>query len=70
MIPLRSRVDHKVYPGVTVGDIGNKMGYNSVDNGYLSFHHYRVPRLSLLSRFVSVSKEGEFELLGDPRTLY
>jgi hypothetical protein len=46
------------------------MGYNTVDNGYLSFNQYRVPRLSLLRRFVSVNREGEFELLGDPRLLY
>lgn len=70
MVPIRSRVDHSVYPGLEVGDVGPKLGYNSVDNGYLSFNHYRVARISLLSRFVSVSREGEFELLGDPRAVY
>lgn len=70
MVPIRSRVDHTVYPGVELGDVGTKLGYNSVDNGYLSFTHYRVPKISLLSRFVSVSREGEFELLGDPRAVY
>jgi hypothetical protein len=29
-----------------------------------------VPRLSLLSRFVSVSREGEFDVLGDLRMVY
>jgi acyl-CoA oxidase len=58
------------FAGIEVGDIGSKLGYNSVDNGYLAFTQYRVPRLSLLSRFVSVNREGEFELLGDPRLLY
>jgi len=24
--------------GIDVGDIGTKMGYNSMDNGYLSFN--------------------------------
>ncbi len=67
MVPIRSRVDHKPYDGIKVGDIGTKMGYNTVDNGYLKFDHYRVPRGALLNRFVSLSKEGEFELLGDPR---
>jgi acyl-CoA oxidase len=70
LVPIRSREDHRAFPGVDVGDIGTKLGYNTVDNGYLAFDKYRVPRLSLLSRFVSVSKEGEFELLGDPRLLY
>lgn len=70
LVPIRSRETHLPYPGIEVGDIGSKMGYNIVDNGYLSFNQYRVPRLSLLSRFASVSREGEFELLGDPRALY
>ncbi len=69
-VPIRSRENHQPYTGIEVGDIGTKMGYNTVDNGYLSFNQYRVPRLSLLRRFVSVNREGEFELLGDPRLLY
>ncbi len=48
MVPIRSRVDHMPYPGVEVGDIGTKMGYNSVDNGYLKFDKYRIPRDALL----------------------
>lgn len=70
MVPIRSRENHLPFKGVEVGDIGSKLGYNSVDNGYLSFDSYRVPRISLLGRFVSVNREGEFELLGDPRMLY
>jgi len=46
------------------------MGYNTVDNGYLTFDQYRVPRFSLLQRFVTLSKDGEFELIGDPRAIY
>ena len=38
MVPIRSRVDHTVYPGIEVGDVGTKLGYNTVDNGYLSFN--------------------------------
>jgi len=48
MVPIRSRVDHKPFPGIKVGDIGAKLGYNTVDNGYLEFNQYRVPRFSLL----------------------
>lgn len=28
MVPIRSRVDHKAFPGIIVGDIGEKFGYN------------------------------------------
>ena len=57
-------------PGVEVGDIGKKIGYNSMDNGYLLFEHYRVPRKALLGRFTEITAEGEFELKADPRILY
>lgn len=69
-MPIRDRATHKPYPGIDVGDLGPKLGYTAVDNGWLSFNEYRVPRSALLSRFVSVSRDGEFELLGDPRLIY
>ena len=58
MVPIRSRVDHSVFDGIQVGDMGHKLGYNTVDNGWLKFDNYRVPRSALLSRFVNVDKEG------------
>jgi len=70
MIPIRSRKDHLPYSGVKVGDIGTKMGYDTMDNGYLAFDHYRVPADALLKRFVNVDSEGNFELRGDPRAIY
>jgi acyl-CoA oxidase len=62
--------DHTTLPGISCGDMGPKMGYGAVDNGYLSFNQYRIPRTNMMMRFSSVSKEGEFELKGDPRILY
>ena len=38
LVPIRSLEDHKALPGVEVGDIGTKLGYATVDNGYLSFN--------------------------------
>jgi alkylation response protein AidB-like acyl-CoA dehydrogenase len=57
-------------PGVNVGDLGPKLGYGSIDNGYLSFDHYRIPRTQMLTRFAEVTKEGDLEMRGDPRILY
>jgi acyl-CoA oxidase len=56
--------------GVKVGDLGPKMGYNSVDNGWLSFDQLRIPRTGLLSRFGEVNKKGEFTAKGDPKMLF
>ena len=42
---------HLPLPGIKVGDIGPKFGYNGVDNGFLSFNHVRVPLDNMLMRF-------------------
>jgi acyl-CoA oxidase len=57
-------------PGVKVGDLGPKMGYNNVDNGWMMFDNFRIPRGSLLSRFGDVTSEGKFVQRGDIRMLY
>ena len=53
-----------------MGDVGEKLGYNAIDNGYLMFDNVRVSRKSHLSRFSEITREGEFELKSDPRLLY
>lgn len=32
---------HRTLPGVEAGDIGPKLGFHNVDNGYLKFDHFR-----------------------------
>ena len=54
LVPIRSLEDHRPLPGVEVGDIGTKLGYNSMDNGYLLFTNVRIPRENLLSRLAYV----------------
>jgi acyl-CoA oxidase len=70
MVQVRSLEDHKPMPGITVGDVGTKLGFNSVDNGWVSFDQVRVPRTDLLSRIVEVEKDGTFSMKGDRRHLY
>jgi acyl-CoA oxidase len=50
-VQIRDFDNHMPLEGVKVGDIGPKLGYNSVDNGYLSFDSFRIPRTSMLSKF-------------------
>ncbi|KXZ49049.1 hypothetical protein GPECTOR_23g135 [Gonium pectorale] len=57
---LRDMDTHLPLPGVTIGDIGPKLGFNSVDNGYLSFDHVRIPREDMLMRFSQVTPEGRY----------
>ena len=35
MTPLRSFENHTPLPGITIGNIGPKIGFNTMDNGYL-----------------------------------
>lgn len=46
--------------GVTVGDMGEKLALNGVDNGFLMFNHYSIPRTCLLNKNADVSKEGKY----------
>merc|ERR1719225_891593 len=52
--------DMQTIPGVTIEDMGYKMGLNGVDNAKLSFDKVRVPRENLLNKFSDVTEEGKF----------
>jgi hypothetical protein len=54
IVPIRSLESHMPLPGVTVGDIGPKLGTDSNDNGYLRLNHVRVPRDHMLMGFAKV----------------
>lgn len=42
VVPLRDLQTRKPLPGRRIGDIGPKMGYNTVDNGFLLLDHVRM----------------------------
>nr|CAH0108456.1 unnamed protein product [Daphnia galeata] len=47
-------------PGVSIGDMGEKLGLNGVDNGVMLFDQFRVPRTALLNRTGDVSESGVY----------
>lgn len=60
-VQIRSLEDHRPMDGVTVGDIGPKFGFNTVDNGFIMFDHYRIPHVSFLAKYSQVNKStGEY----------
>ena len=59
MVQIRDH-EHKPLPGVEVGDIGPKMGANSLDSGYLYLRKVRVPRFNLLAKFQQLAKGGAY----------
>jgi len=58
LVPLRCPKTHKHLPGVTTGDIGPKLGYNNMDNGYASFNKVLIPRRNMPMRFATVNEQG------------
>lgn len=70
IVQIRDMETHKTLPGVTVGDIGPKFGYNTKDNGYLRFNNVKVPRDNMLARYTKVNKNGEFVRTGNEKIGY
>jgi acyl-CoA oxidase len=70
IVPIRCPDTHKWLKGIKSGDIGSKFGYNSKDNGWLTFDHVRIPRDHMLQKFISVDRDGSVSINGDLRVLY
>jgi len=61
MVQLRDLETHAPLPGVTLGDIGPKIGFNNVDNGYCRFTRVRIPRENMGMRVSRVTRDGKYE---------
>ncbi|CDW75768.1 acyl-coenzyme a oxidase [Stylonychia lemnae] len=70
LVQTRDLATYEPLPGVEMGDIGPKFGYQSKDNGYQIYKNLRIPRYNHLKRFSEVDREGNFKLKGDQRILY
>lgn len=60
IVPLRSMNDHSLLPGVKTGDIGPKIGYNNMDNGFAYFTKVEIPRRNMAMRFAEVDENGKY----------
>ncbi|ODV78505.1 acyl-coenzyme a oxidase [Suhomyces tanzawaensis NRRL Y-17324] len=61
VVPLRDS-NHNLFPGVSIGDIGAKMGRQGVDNGWIQFSDVRIPRYFMLQKWCKVSRDGTVAL--------
>ena len=61
LVQTRSMEDHGLMPGVTCGDIGPKIGYNNMDNGFAKFEHVVIPRRNMAMRFSTVDENGSYQ---------
>jgi acyl-CoA oxidase len=55
---MRSLDNNLPLKGVEVGELGVKMGYNGLDNGYATFDHVRIHRMNLLMKHATVTRDG------------
>ncbi|XP_076245022.1 peroxisomal acyl-coenzyme A oxidase 3 isoform X2 [Calliopsis andreniformis] len=60
IVPIRDPETHIPLPGIIVGDMGEKIALNGVDNGFIMFNNYHVPRKCLLSRTANVTEDGKY----------
>ncbi|XP_066450736.1 protein kinase C theta type-like [Eleutherodactylus coqui] len=51
---MRSLKEHSPLPGISVGDIGPKMAFKNLDNGYLLMSNIQIPKENVLSRYSQV----------------
>lgn len=58
---MRDEETHKPLRGITIGEIGTKVGFNSVDNGYLGFEYVRIPLKNMLMKNAKVSENGDYK---------
>lgn len=60
LVPIRDTKTLEPFAGVTVGDLGEKIGLNGIDNGFVSFNNYRIPKEFLLARTGDISDDGQY----------
>ena len=69
-VQIRDMETHQSLPGIEVGDVGRKFGYDTKDNGFLRFTNYRIPRENMLMKYSKVNKNGEFTKQGNDKIGY
>nr|XP_023026739.1 peroxisomal acyl-coenzyme A oxidase 3-like [Leptinotarsa decemlineata] len=71
VVPIRNPNTLLPYPGLVVGDMGEKLGLNGIDNGFLKFDNYEIPRENILNRIADVSEDGRYVTsIKDPNKRY
>jgi len=58
ILQIRDPKTLKPLEGIIAGDLGPKLGFKAVDNGYLEFADFEAPLDSLLCRYIQVDSQG------------
>lgn len=60
IVQVRDEETHMPLAGMKVGEIGAKLGLNSVNNGFLGFDNVRIPRSHMLMKHAQVLEVSIF----------
>ncbi|KAJ8736601.1 hypothetical protein PYW08_007257 [Mythimna loreyi] len=70
IVQVRDEDTHMPLPGIKVGEIGVKMGLNSVNNGFLGFENVRIPRTNMLMKHAKVLEDGTYVKSKNNKLIY
>lgn len=62
IVQLRDLNTHEALPGIKIGDIGQKNGWNFLDHGMVSFDNITIDRTALLNKYQDVNEDGSYVL--------
>ncbi|XP_077293828.1 peroxisomal acyl-coenzyme A oxidase 3-like [Arctopsyche grandis] len=60
IVPIRCTKTILPFAGVIVGDMGEKIGLNGLDNGFVMFNSYRISKDCLLNKLGDVNDDGKY----------
>ena len=60
LVPVRNKSNHEPFEGCLIGDCGDKVGLQGIDNGWIKFTNYQISKDLLLNRFCDVNENGEY----------
>ena len=60
LVPIRDE-NMNILPGVSIWDMGYKIGVNGVDNASIGFENVRIPREYMLDATASLTSEGAYK---------
>lgn len=62
---IRDPKTHLPLPGLEIADIGSKIGFKSVDNGFVKFTNFEVPLDGILRKYIEVDEKGNVTVKSD-----
>ena len=60
IVPIRDKSTHLPFTGCIIGDWGDKIGLQGMDNGWIEFKNYRIPVDNLLNKISRITEDGKF----------